>query len=192
MSRYETEAAGELGLLHFVPREIQYASRSCNKTPGVLETIVAALRDEPLTLAVTVGRDRDPGELGVQPAHVHIARYIPQSLLLPHCRLVVCHGGHNTVLGALGAGVPVVIIPFAADQPLNARRCAALRVGRAVAPPALTPAVLRAAVRDVLDDPAYRANAARLQAELAALPGAEHGVRLLERVATEKAPLAAP
>ncbi len=77
------------------------------------------------------------------------------------------------------AGVPVVIIPFAVDQPLNARPCAAL-------------GVLRAAVRDVLDDPAYRANAARLQAALAALPGVEHGVRLLERLAAEKAPFAAP
>jgi hypothetical protein len=38
---------------------------------------------------------------------------------------------------------------------------------------------------------AYRANAARLRDEAAALPGLEHGIALLERLAAEKTPLVA-
>jgi UDP:flavonoid glycosyltransferase YjiC (YdhE family) len=41
----------------------------------------------------------------------------------------------------------------------------------------------------VLTDSACRDNAARLGDEMAALPGLEHGVALLERLAAEKAPM---
>lgn len=156
-----------------------------NKAPGVLEAVVGALRDEPLSLVVTVGRDRDPAELGPQPPHIRVARYIPQSLVLPHCRLVICHGGHGTVMGALAAGVPVVTIPFAADQPENAARCTALGIGRRLAPDALAPERVREVVGEVLRDPRYRANAERLCGELEALPGLDHGVRLLETLVAE-------
>ena len=164
-----------------------------NHVPGIfshmLQTIIAGLRDEPLNVIVTVGRDCDPAALGPRPLHVHVERYIPQSLLLPQCDLVVTHGGHNTVLAAIDAGLPLVVTPITADQPENAGRCAALGLGRVVALPALTPDAVREAVRAVLGDPAYRANVRRLRAEMDALPGPEHGVRLLEQLAAEKTPL---
>jgi hypothetical protein len=43
----------------------------------------------------------------------------------------------------------------------------------------------------VLANPAYRRAAGRLRAEIAALPGPEHAVALLERLATEKRPIPA-
>jgi UDP-glucoronosyl and UDP-glucosyl transferase/Carboxylesterase family len=155
---------------------------------GVLRAILAGLRDESLNLVVTVGRDRDPAALGPQPANVHVARYIPQSLLLGRCDLVVTHGGHNTVLAAIGAGLPLVVIPFLSDQPDNAARCAALGLGRVVDSARLTPDGVREAVRAVLAEPRHRAAARRLRAEMQALPGPEHGVRLLERLVDTRAP----
>jgi UDP:flavonoid glycosyltransferase YjiC (YdhE family) len=159
--------------------------------PGILRAILAGLRDEPLNLVVTVGRDKDPSDLGPQPSNVHLARYIPQSLMLPYCDLVVTHGGHNTVLAAIDAGLPLVVIPFVGDQPDNARRCAALGLGQQVDPATLTPEAVRDAVRAVLLDPEYRTNVQRLRAEMQALPGPEHGVRLLEQLVEAKMPLAA-
>jgi len=159
--------------------------------PGVLQAIIAGLRDEPLNLIVTVGRDKDPEALGPRPPHVHVERYIPQSLLLPHYGLVVTHGGHNTVLAAIDAGLPLVVTPISADQPENAQRCAALGLGRVVDLATLTPEAVREAVRAVLGDPEYRANVRRLRAEMEALPGPEHGVRLLEELVARKAPLRA-
>jgi len=110
---------------------------------------------------------------------------------LPRCDLVVTHGGHNTVRAAIAAGLSLVVTPITADQPENAGRCAVLGLGRVVALPALMPEAVRAAVRGVLGDPEYRANAWRLRAEMEALPGPEHGVRLLEELAARKAPLCA-
>src|SRR4051812_12857807 len=84
---------------------------------------------------------------------------IPQSLLLPRCAALVCQGGFSTVLGGLAHGVPSVVFPLGTDHPVHASRVAALGAGRVLAPADLAPGAVRAAVRAVLADPAYRANA---------------------------------
>lgn len=153
-----------------------------NKRPDLLESILAALRAEPINLMLTVGRDRDPAAFGDQPPNVHIERYIPQSLVFDVCDLVVSHCGAGSMLAALEHGLPMVNIPITADQPENAMRCTALGVGITVGPAERTAEAIRAAVRMVLADPRYRANARRLQAEIAALPGPETAVTLLEQL----------
>lgn len=151
--------------------------------------ILEALRDEAVNLIVTVGRGNDPAQFGPQPSHVHIAEYIPQGALLPRCAAVINQGGFGTITGTLNAGLPMVVIPIGADQPYNAACCAALGVGRVIGPEERTPGAIREAVRAVLSEPSYRANAERIRDEMAALPGPEYAVALLERLAAEKQPL---
>jgi len=105
--------------------------------PEIFRAFIAGLRDEALTLIVTVGSDQDPADYGPQPENVHIERYIPLSLLLSHCDLAVTNGGSGTLVG----------------------------------------------------DPTYRRNAERRRDEMAALPGPEYAVVLLERLALEKQPV---
>ena len=62
-----------------------------NKDASVFAAILAALQDEPINLILAVGRDVDPAQFGPCPENVHIERYIPLSLLMPHCDLVLCH-----------------------------------------------------------------------------------------------------
>ncbi len=150
--------------------------------------MLLGLRDLPINVIATVGRDIDPAELGPQPDHIHIAQYIPQALILPHCDAVVSHGGSGSVIGALAHGLPMVLVPMGADQPLNAARCANLGVAQVIDALAATPEIVRAAVATVLADPSYRHVAERLRDEIAALPGPEHAVMLLERLAAEQCP----
>jgi UDP:flavonoid glycosyltransferase YjiC (YdhE family) len=110
---------------------------------------------------------------------------------LPHCALVVSHGGPGSVIGALAHGLPMVLIPLGADQPYNAARCAELRVARVLDAVEATPETVREAVATVLADSTYRRNAERLRDEIAALPGPAHAVVLLERLAAEGQPLVA-
>jgi len=93
------------------------------------------------------------------------------------------------VTGALNAGLQMVVIPVFADQPYNAECCTALGVGRVLGADERTPEAIRAAVRAVLADPTYRQSAARVRDEIAALPGPEYAVQLLERLAVERQPL---
>jgi UDP:flavonoid glycosyltransferase YjiC (YdhE family) len=144
--------------------------------------LLAGLRELDANLVVTVGQHIDPAEFGPQPDGVHIERYVPQALLLPHCDLVVSHGGSGSVMGALEHGLPMIIAPMGADQPLNAARCAALGLGRVVDAVAATPQDVRAAAAEVLADRAYRAAAERVRAEISTLPGPAHAVALLEQI----------
>jgi UDP:flavonoid glycosyltransferase YjiC (YdhE family) len=158
----------------------------------VFAPVVAGLRDLPISLVVTVGRDLDPAFLGPQPPNVRVERYIPLSLLLPHCDLFVQHGGSGTVMAALAQGIPLVLLPLGADQPQNAERCAALGVARVIDPDELSATKVRDAVVAVLGDPTYRANAQQVRAEIATLPGPDEVVPLLERLAATAEPQIAP
>jgi UDP:flavonoid glycosyltransferase YjiC (YdhE family) len=156
-----------------------------NQESGDLfERIVGGVRDLPVNVVATVGRALDPEVLGPQPPNVHVERYIPQAQLLPKCRLVVSHGGSGSVVGALAHGLPMVVIPIGADQPRNAQRCNDLHVARVLHALEATPERVRTAAANVLADPTYRLNAEQLRDEIAALPGPDHAVRLLERLAT--------
>jgi UDP:flavonoid glycosyltransferase YjiC (YdhE family) len=151
--------------------------------------VLAGLRGLPINVIATVGHEIDPAEFGPQPANIHIERYISQSLILAHCDAVVSHGGSGSVIGALAHGLPSVLIPMGADQPLNAARCADLGVARVLDALEATPETVREAVSTVLEDPTYRRAAERMRDASAALPGPEHAILLLERLAAEKRPI---
>jgi UDP:flavonoid glycosyltransferase YjiC (YdhE family) len=151
----------------------------------LFERVLAGLRELPVSVVVTVGRELEPAALGPQPANVRVDRYVPQSVLLPHCELVVSHAGSGSVVGALAHGLSMVLLPIGADQPLNAARCEELQVARVLDPFHATAGDVSNAVSDVLSDPSYRRNAQRLKAEIEALPGPKHALRLLERLAAE-------
>ena len=157
--------------------------------PSVLATIIDGLRDMPVNLIVTLGRDKDPAEFGAQPDNVHIEPYIPQSLLLPYCDLMVMHGGSNSLLAAMDNGLPLVIVPLFADQFFNAYVTQSTQLGRVVGRDELTPVSIRAAVEDVLDNPVYRQSAHRLQTEMHNLPDQSHAVALVETLAAERKPI---
>ena len=104
-----------------------------NNIEGIFEPILAALADEPLNVIVTTGVG-GAYNIANPPANVHVAEYIPVSQLLPRCDAAVTHGGYNTVIAALGSGVPLYAVPLGADQPYNARRCVELGVALSAAP----------------------------------------------------------
>jgi UDP:flavonoid glycosyltransferase YjiC (YdhE family) len=156
--------------------------------PGIFELILDALRDDDVNLILAVGQH--PAAFGTQPPNVHIERHVAQTRLLPHCDAFISHGGFNSVKESLGCGVPLVVVPIMSDEPYSAERCSALGVSRAIAPSERTPEAIREAVRAVLQDSSYRVHAEDLSAEMHALPGPEHVVELLARLALDRVPTA--
>jgi UDP:flavonoid glycosyltransferase YjiC (YdhE family) len=160
-----------------------------NQSPDTFRAILAALGGEALNLIITVGHSMDPAQFGPQPDHIKIERYIPQSLLLPHCDVLIFHGGYNSLLSALWHGLPMVIIPQEAGDNLpTGWRCAALGVGALVEGSPPQPEAIRVAVKTVLGQPSYRARAQQLQSEVKALPGLAEAVRRLETLAETHQP----
>jgi UDP:flavonoid glycosyltransferase YjiC (YdhE family) len=132
---------------------------------------------------VTVGPNGDVAALAPQPEHVHIARYIPQVDLLEHCAAVVSHSGSGTLLGALANGVPQVCVPQAADQFGNAAACARSGAGVALIGDAATVDGVESAIRQVVDDDAFRDNAEAIAKEIAVMPDLHEVAQTLEDLA---------
>lgn len=178
---------------HLPERPTVYVSLGTvvNRRPGVFTTLIAGLRDEDINLILTIGPNQGPDDFSPQPPNVRIERYIDQAALLPRCDLFVNHGGSGAITGALLAGVPMVIVPLAADQPDNARRCASLGVAEVVEPARLSPDTIRVAARTVLRDATYRHRAQQLGGEMRALPDVGRAVELITRIVKDRQPFSA-
>ena len=165
---------------------------------------VEAVAELPARVLLTIGNETDADTLGTTPANVHVERWVPQAEVFGHASAVVCHGGSGTTLGALAAGLPLVVVPLFADQPDNARRVAATGAGVAVEPGDEAPrepirstidtSTLRRAIQAVLADPMYRDAARRLADEMRALPPTDAALPALAETdtATGPAPDATP
>ncbi|WP_454481453.1 glycosyltransferase [Arthrobacter sp. MAHUQ-56] len=105
---------------------------------------------------------------------VFSAPSVPHDWLFPRMSANVHHGGAGTTGAAIGAGVPMVIIPFGADQPFWAQRAHRLGIAPKPIPRSkLTPATLADALEQALSDADMTARAR----ELGALLGQETGVK---------------
>jgi len=189
------EPGTELGAVHtgFVwqgtPREAVAGERprilvsfSTTVFPGqvrALQRVLDALADEDVDVTVTSGAV-DPGEL-TAPANARIVRRADHAELLQTASLLIGHGGHATTARALGAGVPVLVLPMhpLMDQPAVGRAIARLGAG-ATLPKSASPARIRAAVLALLGDAAVRETARRIGEETREQDGAVRAVDAIE------------
>ena len=129
-----------------------------------LQRIVDGLGALPVHGIVTTGPALDPDAV-TAPPNVTVVAAAPHSQILEHAAVVVTHGGHGTVVRALAAGVPMVVLHHGRDQADNAARVTARGAGIALRRTA-KPADVAAAVRRVLDDPSFAQAAQRLGASI--------------------------
>lgn len=116
---------------------------------------------------------------------VFVGSYAPHSLVFPRAAAIVHHGGIGTTAQALRSGRPQLVTPFLGDQHDNARRVRRLGVGRRLRPKRYERGGAAAALRTVLEDPAYAAAARGLapvfRGEDGAMAGALHLDELLRQ-----------
>lgn len=95
---------------------------------------LAALSSVDARVLLTVGRSFPVDQLGPLPPNAHVEPWIEQDRALRDAAVVVCHGGSGTLLGAIEAAVPLVVMPFFADQRSNGRLVDRHRLGTVVVP----------------------------------------------------------
>jgi UDP:flavonoid glycosyltransferase YjiC (YdhE family) len=155
--------------------------------PDVYRGAVDALAGAPVRVLLTVGTEVDPSDLGELPANVHAEQWVSQGTVMAHAAAMVGHGGSGSTLAAMAAGLPLAVVPLFADQPENAQRIADLGAGLRLD----GVSGLGEAVRALLEDPAHRARARGVAAEIAALPPVSQAVAVLEEIAEAGLPVAA-
>jgi MGT family glycosyltransferase len=153
---------------------------------GLLRRIVDGLGALAVRGVVTTGHAVDPEELP-SPEGVQVVHSAPHSAVLEHASAVVTHGGHGTVIKALAADVPLVVLPMGRDQLDNATRVTERGAGLRLEPDASSEAIA-AAVRRLLDEPGFRNATTRLGSSLRAEAQSDEAVAELERLACNGRP----
>jgi UDP:flavonoid glycosyltransferase YjiC (YdhE family) len=102
--------------------------------------------------------------------------------------MVLGHGGHATTMAALAHDLPVLVMPMhpMLDQKMVGQSLVDAGAGRLVSKTA-KPAVIAAAVDELMSEGPHRAAAARLGAVIRTTSGARVGAELVEALATSQA-----
>jgi UDP:flavonoid glycosyltransferase YjiC (YdhE family) len=119
-------------------------------------------------------------QIGRAPSNAIIVKRAPQLKLLKHSTVCITHAGLNTVLETLAQGVPQLAIPITYDQPGVAARIAYKKTGVVTSLAELTSDHLAGLLREVLNEPSYRANARKLQKAIAEANGLSVAADLIE------------
>lgn len=112
-----------------------------------------------------------------------LAGRMPLAQVLPTCDLIVNHGGQGTVLTALEAGCPLLVLPHFDDQFDNAEAVVKAGAGLSLSLDEFTPARVAQRCEALLDDPGFSQAAAGVASEIAAQLSPVEIVDLLAKVA---------
>ena len=166
------------------PRPIVFTlGSSAVMHPGTFfrESIAAtqALGQRAVLLVGDLTRSSLPEKL---PASIYVTDYTPYSDLLPRAALTVHQGGIGTTAQALQAGRPMLVVPWAHDQPDNAERLRRLGVSLTLRRNDYRHAKVAAALERILKDHHCQKAAQELQLQLADDHGPQTACNAIEEV----------
>ena len=148
---------------------------------GLVRAALSGLAQRPVRVLASTNR-RALGDAFVVPDNARLVEWASYAQTMPHCDVVVCHGGYGTLLDAVDAAVPLIVVPFGADQHINGASVERLGIGRVIDEDALTADVLRSEVHALLDDPEWQSNITELRDAWHALPGPAAAAALVEQI----------
>ncbi|SCW80356.1 glycosyltransferase, MGT family [Paenibacillus tianmuensis] len=122
-----------------------------------------AFQDIPAQFVLSCGKDTNLDSLGDRIPHNFIIEpYVPQLEVLQQADAFITHAGMNSTSEALYYHVPLVMIPLSSDQPIVAKRVEELGAGIILDRSQLTPAALKSALLQILNEATYKEHARQI------------------------------
>jgi rhamnosyltransferase subunit B len=115
------------------------------------------------------------------PDGVFVTQYAAYSELFPRAAAVVHAGGIGTVAQTLRAGVPMIVVPHASDQPDNAARAERIGIARVIPRNKYRTRRVLQELSRLLDDPRYASRAKILGVQVRGEDGLARACEALEK-----------
>ncbi|MEJ9212361.1 macrolide family glycosyltransferase [Bacillus smithii] len=115
------------------------------------------------TVVMSIGKQNQISDLGEIPKNFIVKNYVPQTEVLKYSKLFITHGGMNSTNEGLYYGVPLIVIPQNADQPIIAEQVANIGAGIKLQMQSLTANQLREAADHVLNHPSFHQAVANIR-----------------------------
>lgn len=147
-----------------------------NQAVNFYQLCFEAFKDTNHTIIMSVGDRVQISDLGDIPSNFIVKNYVPQTDVLQYVKLFITHGGMNSAHEGLYYGVPLIVIPQSADQPIIAEQVAHIEAGMKLQMQSLTVDQLRAAADHVLSQSTFKMAAARMKDSLRSSGGYRQAV----------------
>ncbi|WJK38691.1 glycosyltransferase [Solwaraspora sp. WMMA2056] len=118
------------------------------RRPDLLRTVITGAAATGAQVIAAVG---DLAAELALPDDVLTAPYLPQREVLERADVFITHGGYNSVAESIRAATPMLVIPLAVDQPIQAHFVTSAGFGTALGPADVTARAVADAVGDLLD-----------------------------------------
>ena len=128
------------------------------------------------TVVMSIGEKTRASELGDIPENFIVKNYVPQTEVLKYAKLFITHGGMNSVHEGLYYGVPLIVIPQSADQPVIAGQVANIGAGIQLQMQGLTANQLRESADHVLNEPSFHKAVVKMKESLQKSAGYQKAV----------------
>ncbi|MBV2156592.1 nucleotide disphospho-sugar-binding domain-containing protein [Kitasatospora sp. SUK 42] len=147
----------------------------------LISDVFEAVADADVELVATLNADQLSRQSNI-PDNVRTVDYVPLDLLLPTCSALIHHGGLGTWVSAVPYAVPqfVPVERWGIASPISGAYLTATGSGIAMERAGTSVADLRKQLLQVVEDPAYRAGAERVQQDWLSAPSPQQLVPMLE------------
>ncbi|MFQ5797733.1 MAG: glycosyltransferase [Bacteroidota bacterium] len=163
-------------------QDVIYVSMGSTGSPDVLKLLIGACSQmREFQVVITTGELIDSTRLGSLPENLHVYKSLPGIEMAKRTRLVICHGGAGTIAQALSQGVPIIGIPFNAQQDFVMDRIVSLEAGIKLDPSELSPQKIRQTVDEVLANESYRKVAATMASKYTLERGPQRAAEIILR-----------
>ena len=114
------------------------------------------------------------------PAGTRLLNWAPFDHVLPRCELMIHHGGMGTTHAAITHGLRQIVVPHAADQRIQAKRVAQMKIGLNLTAHEVQQGQLHEGAKAIMEADFVAENAKRFAEQMASLGGIQRAAQLVE------------
>lgn len=115
------------------------------------------------------------------PGGTRLLNWAPFDHVLPRCELMIHHGGMGTTHAAITHGLRQIVVPHAADQRIQAKRVAQMKVGLSLTAHEVQQGQLHEGAKAIMEADFVATNAKRFADNMATLGGVRQAASLIEQ-----------
>ncbi len=156
-----------------------------NNAAAFYKKCIRAFEHEKVQVIMSIGRLVSKDSLRKIPDNFSIYPFVPQLEVLENTDIFITHGGMNSVTESLYYGIPMIVIPFMTDQPLNAKRIEELNLGKKIEYKNITSEIIRDTTLSVMENSLIRQQTLAMKKELRSKNANALGADIIDKYMSE-------
>lgn len=133
-------------------------------------------------MIISIGKTLKKEQLGKIPNNFYVYNFVPQIEVLKRTDLFITHGGMNSTSEAMYFGVPLIVVPQVANQPIVEKRIEDLELGRVINKNNISSNIIRNYANEILNNDRYKDNMMKMRTKLRQAGGEERAVELINEM----------